>query len=105
MYADGDMYVVDDCSADTFTDHTPYYEGDALAELRLIKGKDGKIDHDTLPAFTRRQTTVKQLKIDKSGEYEDVPAPGRDIGATVSMLVVAIQQLADRLDQLQKGKD
>lgn len=116
MYANGDMYVVDDCSANTFTDHTPYYEGDALAELRLIRGKDGKIDHDTLPAFTRRQTTVKtpvmDVKTDQQkknqageGEYEDVPAPGRDLGATVSMLVVAIQQLADRLDQSQQGKD
>jgi len=43
---------------------------------------------------------------DSAGNIKTKPTPavGRDIGAAVSMLVVAIQQLADRLDQLQQGK-
>jgi hypothetical protein len=105
FYGTGNAYFTADVSALTFTDHTPAYVGDALTEIMAIKSTvDGKIDHNTLPVFTQHMTTERVLNKDTQ-EFENVSAPGRDIGATVSMLVVAIQQLADRLDQLQQGKD
>jgi hypothetical protein len=44
------------CSALSFTDRTPFYEGDAIAEIANIKGKDGGIDHASLPLFARKET-------------------------------------------------
>jgi len=112
LYAAGKTYIIGNCSAESFTDRTPHYEGDALAELRKVRGKDGQIDHDTLPEFTRCMTTISQPIIDgKSGKiskdkrgrprFQDVSAPGRDLGATISMLVVAVQQLADQVAHLE----
>jgi len=63
----------------------PYYTGDALTEIRKIKAKpDGRLDFDTMPAFA----------VSKDG--------CRDIGAMVSILTVAIQQLLERLEILEK---
>jgi hypothetical protein len=76
---------VADVSALTFTDRTPYYEGDALSEIMKIKGNSGKIDHSTLPKFAQR----------KNGEES-----GRDLGAMISMFTVAIQQLKEQNDSL-----
>lgn len=50
----GDIYASGDVSALTFTDRTPFYEGDALAAIKNIKGVDGHIDHASLPAFAQR---------------------------------------------------
>ncbi len=100
MYTSSNLYVTSNCSALSFTDRTPHYEGDALAELRQVRGKTrtvrGKqikeIDHATLPAFAR---VTLQRGADKQ------PEEGRDLGAMVSILTVAVQQLADRLDALE----
>ena len=54
---DNNVYVVGDVSALTFTDRTPFYEGDALSAIKLIKGKNGKIDHSTLPKFVQVHKT------------------------------------------------
>ena len=80
----GNAWFQYDVSALTFTDRTKSYEGDALAELAGVRAKNGKIDHATLPAFAR------------SADGE-----GRDLGAMISMLTVAVQQLAGRLDTLE----
>jgi len=62
-----------------------YYNGDALSEIKKIKGKsDGHLDFDTMPKFA----------ISKNG--------GRDLGAMISMLTVAIQQLTKRIETLEK---
>ena len=100
-------------SAGVFTDRTEYYEGDALSELCAIRGKDGQIDHDTLPAFTKTEITrdvmadvvkdveeevdgevvVKQVTVqEKVGERTDIE---RNLGRTVSMLTVSVAQLKD----------
>ncbi len=100
MYVSNNFYVTSNCSALTFTDRTPHYEGDALAALRQIRGKTNtvrgkqikEIDHTTLPAFAR--VTLSQ-GADKQ------PEVGRDLGAMISMFTVAIQQIADRLDALE----
>ncbi len=40
-------------TAASYADNTPFYDGDALAAIKLIKGKDGHIDHSTLPEFAQ----------------------------------------------------
>jgi len=108
----GNVYITGDCSALSFTDRTPFYEGDAVAEIMAIKGKDGEIDHSTLPNFARKdkvvdvfedielvkdgKTLIEQTKVGENVEQY------RDLGAMISMLVVAIQQLANRLTELEQ---
>ena len=89
------LYIVSDCSALTFTDRTPFYEGDALAEIKNIKGNGkGEIDHTSLPAIARRK--IKYIKLE-----EEVEEDGRDLGAMISILTVAVQQLTERIEQLE----
>lgn len=55
---DNNLYVVGDVSAATFTDRTPYYEGDALEELSKIKKLEtNEIDHSSLPNFVKVNKT------------------------------------------------
>jgi len=89
----GDLWVAANMSALTITDRTKGYEGDALSELARVKAKNDEIDHDTLPAFARYE------RVDDNGEIE----VGRDLGAMISMLTVAVQQLAARLEKLEKS--
>ena len=90
-------------SADSFTDRTPEYRGDAISDIKRIKGNKGKIDHKTLPEFARK--TVFNHNADlNTGKLEITEEDGRDIGAMVSVLTVAVQQIADRLEKLEKGK-
>jgi hypothetical protein len=102
-YFGGDIYTVGNCSALSFTDRTPWYEGDALDDVRKMSGVDGEIDHDTLPEFAKaviegepiRDTediTAEHPKGVPIGKSEEV---GRDIGAMVSILVVAVKQLTE----------
>lgn len=103
-YIGDDIYVVDNCSALSFTDRTPYFDGDALAQLRTVRGKTRmvggaavmEIDHSSIPTFAR-----KQVRDTKTGEQRDE----RDLGAMISILTVAVQQLDARLDALEgRGK-
>lgn len=112
-----------------------YYFGDALTELKKIKGKDdGHLDFSTLPAFAKveREVIIKPaveakeaivaVKGKKATETEEavvavVAQPAvkakpavtekqqeRDLGAMISMLTVAVQQLDEKLNDLkQKG--
>lgn len=74
-----------------------YYVGDALSEIKKIKATDdGHLDMDTLPSFAKKMT--KRLIVDN----ERTEVPGRDIGAMVSMLTVAVQQLTARIEELEK---
>lgn len=104
----GDLYVYGDCSALTFTDRTPFYEGDALTEISKIKGKAGKIDHSTLPEFAKarkqgKAITEKQVIDGKEQDvvigYEEVIE--RNIGNMVSVNVKAIQQLIYKINTLE----
>ena len=99
-YVGDDIYIVDNCSALTYTDRTPFFDGDALAQLRQVRGRTrtikGKatreIDHATIPAFARKRVTNR-----KTNETHDE----RDLGAMISLLTVAVQQLDARLDALE----
>lgn len=100
------LYVGGNISGLSFTDRTPVYEGDALAALIKIKGKGGKIDHSTLPAFARHTTTTQVDTGEKDAEnkpiLEDTIEEGRDLGAMISMLTVAVKQLSERLEKVEK---
>ncbi len=113
------LYAGGNVSAQSFTDRTPFYEGDALEEIKKIKGVNGEIDHSTLPDFVR-VTIKKYKKIENKSEgmdkmplnsteseeskvtVEEVEEEGRDIGAMVSVLTVGMQQLIDRLERLEE---
>ena len=103
VYFSGPVYATGNVSADSFTDRTPEYRGDAISDIKRIKGNKGKIDHKTLPEFARK--TVFNHNADlNTGKLEITEEDGRDIGAMVSVLTVAVQQIADRLEKLEKGK-
>lgn len=89
-----DLYAVNNVSALTFTDRTPFFDGDALMELKKVKGKNGEIDHSTLPKFA-------QKKVKK----EDGEEVGRDLGAMISILTVAVQQLTERIEKLERNNN
>jgi hypothetical protein len=131
MYCAG-AYATGDISALTFTDRTPAYEGDALAEIVAIKSVHGEIDHETLPEFAQKTITYTEFedridpktgkvatetveKIDPATQqstWEVVPikdpvvktAPGRDIGAMVSILTKAVQELNERIEKLEAAR-
>lgn len=99
-------------SAGIFTDRTPFYDGDALSKIKLIKGKNGQIDHESLPIFVQshrvKDIFEKQPKKDEFNEFvldslgnqilEDVKVGEekyieRNIGNQISVNVKALQQL------------
>ncbi len=77
----------------SLTDHTPGYNGDALAEMKNITNDaKGRISHKTLPAFARAKFT------DPSTGQE---TEGRNIGNMVSILTKAVQQLTEKIETLE----
>jgi hypothetical protein len=108
----GDGYFDDNVSALSFTDRTPWPDGlDALAAVVGMKGTNGRVDHDTLPAFARR-TVAFRARVPQSPDGEIVKAgrtetpgqteTGRDLGAMVSLLTVAMQQQQQQIEDLRK---
>jgi len=93
------MNVEGDLHAASYSDLTPYYAGDAVAELRQVRGvakraklaggksQQMEIDHSTLRAFARKRIAMA----------DKTERDGRDLGAMVSMLTRAVQQLDARL--------
>lgn len=75
-----------------------HYFGDAVNEIKQIKGKeDGHLDFATMPTFAK-------CKCKKSVDGLVIEEDARDLGAMVTMLVVAVQQLTARIEQLEKPK-
>jgi hypothetical protein len=116
----GNIYVVNTISAQTVTDRTPAYVGDALAEIAAISDDgNGGIDHATLPTFARVRRPVaateptEGLPFAELGEMAAVSAAEgeaeqpaeytdeRDLGAMISLLTVAVQQLTKRIEALE----
>ncbi len=89
----GNMYVLGDVNCASVTDHTPAYEGNALADLKYVTNDNrGKINHKTLPKFA--QAIFKDPKTGQETE-------GRNIGNMVSILTKAIQQLTEKIETLE----
>ena len=98
-----DLYARNNVSALSFTDRTPFFKGDALAEIKKIKGVNGEVDHGTLPDFARVKKQAAKIKKVKGKDveiFEEVEE--RDLGAMISILTVGIQQLTERLEKLEK---
>lgn len=91
----GNAYFGLDVSAASFTDRTPAWTGtseEALDQLTRMSSSGGQIDHTTLPAFTRRK-----VKDPKTG----ADIEGRDLGATITMLVESVKELKRKLNLLE----
>jgi hypothetical protein len=89
--ASNNVYVTSNMSAQSITDRTPAYDGNALADLRRVRSdRRGGIDHSSLPAFARKQVRRPD------GSVEE----GRDLGAMISVLTRAVQELDARLDAI-----
>jgi hypothetical protein len=85
MTTTGDFYALGDVNCATLTDHTPGYDGDALGELAGVKrAANGHIDHKSLPKFAQTE----------GGD-------GRNVSNLVTMLTRAVQQLTERIEQLE----
>ncbi len=90
------VYATGNISALSFTDRTIGYQGNALDDVKKIKNdKNGNIDHSTLPAFARKKITSK----DKKGKGSE--ADGRDIGAMISILTKAVQEIDERIEKIE----
>jgi len=84
----GSLYIVDNCSALSFTDRTDAFVGDALAAIEKIAADaEGNIDHSTLPMFA-----VEPYQ-DETGEWW----PGRSVNNMVSVLTTGMKQLIEKL--------
>jgi len=93
VQGNGNVYVPGNCSANTFTDRTPGYSGDALAELKsIVNDAQGRINHKTLPAFARAKFTDPET---------GTKTEGRNIGNMVSILTKAVQQLTEKIETLE----
>lgn len=112
--SDGNIYATGNVSALSFTDRTPHYDGDAVAEIKAIRGVDGQIDHSTLPAFAKvtKEVTVTPKPTEpidgeaKASAAEPVTqiVEERDLGAMISILTKAVQQLTERIEKLEGEK-
>ena len=75
-----------------------------LDALKLIKGKDGMIDHSTLPKFAQYKQVREYSKMDNDGNKiisSSIETDERDLGAMISMLTVAVQQLTTKVEFLE----
>uniref|UniRef100_A0A6M3IZ23 Putative structural protein n=1 Tax=viral metagenome TaxID=1070528 RepID=A0A6M3IZ23_9ZZZZ len=97
----GNAYFSANVSALSFTDRTPFFDGDAVTELKKVKNKDGHIDHSSLPEFA--QKNISRVTINPvTGETTVEDEPGRDLGAMISILTKAVQQLTERIEAIEK---
>lgn len=106
IWVESDSYFKGDVSAQSFTDRTPFYEGNAIEDLKKIKGKNGQIDHDSLPDFMKKivknkKPNIKGKKILSTKVKEEI---GRDLGGSISVLIKAVLELSSEIDTLKQLK-
>lgn len=90
----GACYFLDNVSALSFTDRTPAFTGDALAEIRKIPlSVTDHINHASLPDFVRHRRIDPQT----GEEVEE-----RNLGNTISLLTAAVRQLIHHVDGLER---
>lgn len=99
--ATGNLWAGGDVSALTFTDRTPYFEGDALNELIKFTGKDGEIDHKSLSDFVKVERVKPIYALDEKTIIGYSTQTERDLGATITLLTIAIKQLNERIEYLE----
>jgi len=95
----GNLYVLGDCSAASFTDRTPMFAGDAAELIRNIAAKQdtvdakgwGELDHGTLPAGVLVETIEDKKTVRR-----------RNLSNMVSLLTKGFQELAQRVEALER---
>ena len=101
MTVKSNLYCDYNCSALSFTDRTPAYTGNALDELRWVRGNRAHgIDHNSIPPFARK--TIKNTRTLPDGTVEHYHEPGRDLGAMISILTKAVQEIDDRMNAFER---
>lgn len=97
-YFYGNIYTSADCSALSFTDRTPYPESlaQAWAAIHSMRRKGNGLDHDLLHPFVKHIS--KKIDPETRAETAEV---GRNISATLSALVRAMQDVDLRLGKLE----
>ena len=105
----GEIYVVNECSAASFQDRTPYPTSLDVAKAviqsheKLPEGQyeenniDNQLDHSKLHAYVSRTKTRKE-KLDDGTEGDDIIDKSRDMSATVSCLVEVTKDLMSKLE-------
>ena len=105
----GEIYVVNECSAASFHDRTPYPTSLDVAKAviqsheKLPDGQyeenniDNQLDHSKLHAYVSRTKTRKE-KLDDGTEGDDIIDKSRDMSATVSCLVEVTKDLMSKLE-------
>lgn len=107
MYVTGTAYFVGNVSALNVIDRTPFYDGDALTAIKNIDGFNGEIDHSTLPDFVRQSYNEPQTQktVFNGVEVERIigviKKDGRNLGNQISVNVKALQQLIDKVEDLE----
>jgi len=95
----GNLWILGDCSADSFTDRSPaYVGGDALKLLRDVKPVQGterdgwaEVDHET----------IGPMRKDRKATAEEPAQPGRDLGKNIQLNSAAILELLNRIKTLE----
>jgi len=107
MYVTGTAYFVGNVSALNVIDRTPFYDGDALTAIKNIRGNNGEIDHSSLPDFVRQSYNEPQTQKTFSNGVEvdrvigSIKKDGRNLGNQISVNVKALQQLIDKVEDLE----
>lgn len=102
LESDTDAYFAANVSAESFTDRTPYFDGNALEELKNISSIDGEIDHATIPEFAKK-TKIRKFIDEENGEVIEKETTERDLGAMISILTKAVNELKAEIDNLKDG--
>jgi hypothetical protein len=95
-------------AAGDWLDTTPGYKGEsAVDELKRVKNdKDGNVDHSTLPAFALKKIKCPAVTLKNEKGEEIVLEPereleGRGLGAMISILTKAVQELDERIEKIE----
>ena len=115
LTATNNVYVGNNVSALSLTDRTPMPRSlleayQAVASLRTRTGEPGKVDHEALaPGIQSRIMRPARTYYDKKTDTTTVIEPeheevGRDLSATVSALMMVVEDLTKRIDQLETRK-
>jgi len=115
---DGNLDVQGAITADSYSDHTKYWSGtsqQALNEILQITAENGKLNHESIPEFTKtyipqyKTITIENCHMEEKKEVcEQVEKRvidgytiGRDIGATVTLLIETVKELNQKIEELE----
>lgn len=108
FYTNGNIYVGNNCSAQSFTDRTEMPESldEALEIVNTMFAKSGSVD------YSRLSNKAKHFTIQKADDGSEVIEEGRDLTKTVSALIMVcrknqeeILRLKNRVTELENDEE